>query len=93
MKRTSYFEAALAVLEAEGRPMTVREIVKEALARGLLRPRGRTPEATMSARLYTYVRDTPNGLLVRHAELGKTRARRGTVTWSLRTPAGRTPLI
>lgn len=54
----TYLAAAIAVLKTTGRPMTVREITAAALKKGLIKPRGRTPEATMSAALYRYVRDT-----------------------------------
>lgn len=80
----TYLEAALAVLESAGRPMTGREITAEALRRGLITPMGKTPEATLSARLYVYVRDRPDGRLVRLAEPGPGRARRGSVRWALR---------
>ncbi len=81
----SYLAAALAVLESTGRPMTTREITDEALRRSLITPIGKTPEATMSARLYVYVRDRPNGRLVRLAEPGTRRARRGSVRWAIRS--------
>jgi hypothetical protein len=81
---TGYLGAALAVLAAADRPLTAHEILTEALRRGLLHPRGRTPEATLTARLYTYVRDHPAGPLWRVYEPGRTRARRGSVRWALR---------
>ena len=79
-----YLEAAVAVLEAAGRPLTSREITDEALRRGLIRPSGKTPEATMTARLYVHVRDDPAPRVVRLAEPGTTRARRGSVRWTSR---------
>jgi thiamine monophosphate kinase len=81
---SGYLGAALAVLAAADRPLTAREILAEALRRGLLHPRGRTPEATLTARLYTYVRDHPDGPLARVYEQGRSRARRGSVRWALR---------
>jgi len=80
----TFFDATLAVLEANGRPMTAREIVSQAMQRGLLTSAGKTPEATLTALLYTYVRDHPDGPLVRIAEPGAGRARRGSVRWALR---------
>ena len=53
----SFLNAAVTVLSAAGRPMTANEITTEALARGLLRPTGKTPLASMTARLYTHARD------------------------------------
>jgi hypothetical protein len=80
----TYFEAAVAVLRVSKRPMSAREIIDEAIAQGLLDPSGKTPVATLSARLYCHVRDAPEPVIERHAEAGPTRARRGSVRWSLR---------
>ncbi|MCC6176167.1 MAG: winged helix-turn-helix domain-containing protein [Chloroflexi bacterium] len=80
---TGYLEAAIAVLATAGRPLTSREITEEALRRGILRPTGKTPHATMTASLYVHVRDDPAPRIVRLAEPGKDRARRGSVRWTL----------
>lgn len=76
----TYLEAAIAVLESTGRAMTLREITDEALQRGFIAPAGKTPEATMSAVLYTsgQIGETR---LRRIFEPGPTRARRGSVRW------------
>ena len=66
--------------------MTAREIIDEAVRRGLLRPAGKTPEATLTAQLYLHVRDAPAPRLTRLHEPGPTRARRGSVRWALREP-------
>jgi hypothetical protein len=81
----AYLDAAITVLEAMGRALTSREITDEALRRGLIRPAGKTPEATMSARLYVHVRDEVNPRIARLADPGQTRARRGSVRWALRS--------
>jgi hypothetical protein len=47
----TFTEAALAVLQQEGRPMHSREIAEKAVERGLLSHVGKTPVQTMSARL------------------------------------------
>jgi hypothetical protein len=80
----TFLDAALAVLAASKRPMTASEIIFEAMQQGLLTSAGKTPAATLTARLYTYVRDHPDGPLVRVAEPGAARARRGSVRWALR---------
>src|SRR5687768_9978990 len=49
----SYREAALEVLRNERRPMTAKEIIAVATARGLLSSGGRTPDASLAGRLYT----------------------------------------
>ena len=75
-----YLDAAPTVLREAGRPMSSREITDEVLRRGLIEPAGKTPGATMSARLYVYVRDHPDGELARLAEAGSKRA----VRWKAR---------
>jgi hypothetical protein len=84
MPKMSYLEAALTVLERAGRPLTTREVTEEALRQDLLASVGKTPKATMSAELYLLLRSDPHGRLVRLAEPGPTRARRGGVRWTLR---------
>jgi hypothetical protein len=81
----SYMDAAVRVLETSKCPMTAREIVAEAVRSGLLRPAGKTPEATMSAALYTSVNKDPRSRVVRLHEPGSKRAARGTVRWALRS--------
>jgi len=58
--------------------------VEAALAAVLLQHGGKTPEATMSAALYTHIRDVEGSEIVRVHEPGASRARRGTVRWTLR---------
>ncbi len=89
MNRGEYLAAALSVLASTGSPMTAREITEEALHRGLIRSAGKTPEATMSARLYVEARDNPDGRLVRLAEPGPTRAKRGSVRWSIQSSSAK----
>ena len=79
----AYLEAAVEVLEAARRPLTSREITEEALRRRLIHSAGKTPEATMSARLYVHIRDAPNPRVARLAEDGHSRARRGSVRWTI----------
>jgi hypothetical protein len=63
--------------------MSAREITELALQRGLLRSNGKTPEATMSAKLYTAPKDGP---IRRECEPGPARARRGSVRWTYVQP-------
>jgi len=51
-KRRTFLDAAFEVLEQEGRPLNHHEITRLALDRDLLTTSGKTPEQTMSARLY-----------------------------------------
>ena len=77
----TYVEAAVEILRTARAPLTVKEIVEQAQARGLLTPRGRTPEASMSAALYR--RLGKDSAIVKVAESGNVRAVRGSVRWSL----------
>ncbi len=78
----TFFEAAVTVLASEERELTAREITDLALQRGLIAPRGKTPEHTMSAALYMGIQT--DARLVKLSKPGQTRARRGTVRWALR---------
>jgi hypothetical protein len=78
----TYFEAALTVLRRAKRPLTAAEIVGAAIERGLVTPKGRTPEATMSAELYRRTK-SDSGLLVKLETPGRGRAKRGSVRWTL----------
>ena len=84
----TYLQAAITVLRSNGRPMTVNEITAVAVARGLIHPAGKTPEATMGAVLYSYVREHPSAEIVRLFEPGAHRARWGSVRWASSTAAG-----
>lgn len=78
----TYYEAALQVLRSAGRPLSTREITDEALGQGLITPHGKTPHATMAAKLHMHSRNDP--ALVKFEDRGKKRARRGSVRWTLR---------
>jgi hypothetical protein len=80
----TYYEAALQVLRSVGRPLTIHEITDEAVERGLIIPRGKTPHATMAAALYVRTaRNDPQ--LVKLEDRGSKRAKRGSVRWTLRS--------
>ena len=51
-----YREAAIAVLRDAGGPLKVKEITRRAIDRGILKPGGATPEASMGSNLYTDVK-------------------------------------
>jgi hypothetical protein len=48
----TYLTAAIAVLQASGRPLTTSEVMAEITRQGLIPITGQTPEATLSAALY-----------------------------------------
>jgi hypothetical protein len=83
-QESAFRTAAVQILEAARRPMTVEEITEQAIQQDLLTPATKTPLASMAARLYLYVRDHPEGRLVRVQDAPSGRRRRGTVRWALR---------
>ena len=92
MKQTwtmTYYEAALKVLRSVQRPLTTREITDLALAKGLIKPIGKTPHATMAARLYLQAGKDPE--LVKLEEPGNGRAKRGSVHWTVRHASATDP--
>jgi hypothetical protein len=54
----TFYEAALRVLEAAGRPMHVQEITEQSIAQNLLSHVGKTPDQTMLSRLAAMARRT-----------------------------------
>src|SRR5689334_2018166 len=54
----TFYEAALRVLESEGRPLTFLEITEKSIAQSLLSHIGKTPEQTMLSRLAAMARRT-----------------------------------
>src|SRR5262245_26222767 len=48
----TYLHAALTILAHAERPLTVGELTAVAVAHGLVRPRGKTPDRSMSSVLY-----------------------------------------
>src|SRR3569832_2159805 len=54
----TYYEAALSMLESEGRPLTFLEITEKSIAQNLLSHIGKTPEVTMLSRLAAMARRT-----------------------------------
>jgi len=57
----NFLEAAYQVLKAAGEPLHYREITRRALQRGLIKSRGRTPEATMNAQLAVSIKRAAEG--------------------------------
>ena len=79
----TYYEAAIQVLRSAGRPLSAQEITNEAVERGLLPPGRKTPDASMRAMLYTSIAHK-DSKLIKFEEPGGTRAKRGSVCWTLR---------
>ena len=49
-------QAAIQVIRETGRPLTAKEITDRILSQGLWRASGKTPTATVAARLYTDIK-------------------------------------
>jgi hypothetical protein len=78
----TYYEAALQVLKSAREPLSTRELTERAVKKGLINPRGKTPDRTMAAKLYQRVRFDSE--LVKLQTPGKGRAKFGSVRWALR---------
>src|SRR5581483_74075 len=65
----TYMQAALTVLAYAERPLTIPEITAVAVAQGLVRPRGKTPDRTMSSVLYRRMAADPDAPIV--AKVGR----------------------
>lgn len=78
----TFIDAALTVLARSDEPMTAHQVFDAAVALGLIESGGRTPFATMLSRLYIEANsDSPR---IRKLSLpGPSRARRGSVRWTL----------
>lgn len=76
-----YYEAAIQILRSVQHPLTTREITELAIERGLIKPVGKTPHATMSAALYQ--RAQSDSELIKLEDPGNGRAKRGSVRWTV----------
>lgn len=79
----TFLDAAVKVLRDAERPLTVQEITGEALRRGLLATKGKTPDSSMSAVLYDAEKRPETGI-GRLYQPGESRARRGSVRWTVK---------
>jgi hypothetical protein len=75
----SFLKAAEEILRTSKRPLSTAEITELAIRKGLITTRGKTPTATMAARLYAAPPDAP---IKRVFQQGRTRAKQGSVRWS-----------
>lgn len=74
----TFLQAAEEVLRTARAPLTAAEIAERALRRGLVRTKGKTPAATMSAALYS----APVESRIRRTyQPGPKRAARASVRW------------
>ena len=64
-----YKEAAIAVLRDASVPLSCQEITRLAIDRGLVKPGGRTPEASMGAAMYTDIKK--NGEAATFRQVGR----------------------
>jgi hypothetical protein len=78
----TYYQAALQVLRIAECPLTTREITAIAIERGLISPKGKTPHATMAAKLY--LQAPKDQQLVKLGSPENGRAKPGSVRWAVR---------
>lgn len=71
MSKVSFIEAAYQVLKEKGISLTVDEITKIALNKRLIETVGKTPVATMGARIYMDIKNKRNSSLFTKVERGK----------------------
>jgi hypothetical protein len=81
----TFWQAAERILSRANRPMTAQEILQRAISTGLISSKGKTPLQTVRARLYDRRKRDPR--LERVFDQGPTRAKRGSVRWTLRRQA------
>jgi HB1, ASXL, restriction endonuclease HTH domain len=81
----TFWQATQKILSNVNRPMTAREILQRAVNGGLIVSEGKTPLATLTATLYQECKR--DSRLERVFEPGPTRAKRGSVRWTLRRQA------
>ena len=79
----TYYEAALQVLRSAQRPLTTREITRQAIEGRLITPGGKTPHLTMGNVLYSGLRHDPE-LVKLEVPGNNNRAKHGSVRWLLR---------
>lgn len=60
----TYIQAALTILAHADRPLTVGELTSVAVADGLVRPRGKTPDRTMASVLYRRMATDPDAPVI-----------------------------
>lgn len=85
MKKLSFKEAAIKILEQAEEPLSAREITDIALGDGLIETSGATPEATMAAQLYT---DINNNSSSKFKKIG-----RGKFALKKQTESAKSPLF
>lgn len=78
----TFVDAAVEVLRRRGEALSLEEILGSALQMGLLRPRGKTPLRSLSARLYLELA-RPHPRVRRVAIQRRARAARHSVRWAL----------
>lgn len=61
----SFAEAAYHILKKYGRPLSLSEITSLALSEGILSTTGKTPAATMGARLYVDIKKKDNSAFIK----------------------------
>jgi hypothetical protein len=89
MGNTSFAQAAYQILKQAGKPLTVGEITSIAFEREMVSTRGKTPSATMGARLYVDIKTRGDKSRFVKVKRGKFALREWSVPLVTRTPAFR----
>lgn len=71
MGKTTFIESAYQVLKEKGTPLSAEEITKIAFEKNLIETSGKTPAATMGARIYMDIKKNGNNSLFTRIERGK----------------------
>lgn len=71
MLKTTFIEAAYNVLREKAVPLTQEEIIKIAIEKNLINTAGKTPVATMGARIYMDIKKKGDNSLFRKAKRGR----------------------
>jgi restriction system protein len=71
MQKTSFIEAACQILKDKMMPLTAEEITKTAVENKLIETSGKTPVATMSARIYMDIKNRGTSSLFAKVKRGK----------------------
>lgn len=71
MSARSFLDAAHEILRSEKRPMNAEEITSAAISKGLISSKGKTPSATMGARIYMDIKHRGDASIFQKFERGK----------------------
>jgi hypothetical protein len=83
-RSNTYPDAAIAVLEDVGHPMSTQQLLEEAIRRDLVQSTGDGQGASFKTALYSHVKRHPDSKIVKLSEKGPTGKRNGSIEFGLR---------